>query len=63
MNMFRRYNILVPIVLAVVVGIAWLVNPGEHFVRVALVCSGTLLGWCTAWMAAYFVYLRKKPVQ
>jgi hypothetical protein len=62
MSMFRRYTIFVPIVLAVVVGIAWFSSPGEHFARVALACSGYLLGWSSAWIA-YYVYLRKEPNQ
>jgi uncharacterized membrane protein len=62
MNMFRRYTIIVLIVLAVVCGIAWFYTPGEHFIRVSLICYGYLLGWFSAWFANHF-YSQKGPKQ
>jgi Zn-dependent protease with chaperone function len=62
MTTFRRNTIIVLIVLAVVVGIAWFLAPGEHFVRVSLICYGDLLGWFSSWFVNLF-YSRKEPKQ
>jgi uncharacterized membrane protein len=62
MNMFRRYTIIVLLVLAVVFGIAWFFTPGEHFVGVSLICYGCLLGWFSAWFANH-LYSRKQTKQ
>jgi xanthine/uracil permease len=57
-----KNTIVVLIVLAVVIGIAWYYSAGEHFVRVSLICCGYLLGWFSAWFTNYF-YSRKQPKQ
>jgi ABC-type Fe3+ transport system permease subunit len=51
---FWKITIVVLIVLAVVIGIAWYYSAGEHFVRVSLICCGYLLGWFSAWLTNYF---------
>ncbi len=45
MNTLRGYIIGVIIIIAVVLGIAWFYNGGEHFKGVSSVCYGFLLGW------------------
>ena len=62
MKIFWKNTIGVLIVLAVVIGIAWYYTPGEHFVRVSIICYGYLLGWFSAWFTNYF-YSRKQPKQ
>jgi hypothetical protein len=59
---FWKNTIVVLIILAVVIGIAWYYSAGEHFVRVSLICYGYLLGWFSAWFTNYF-YSIKQPKQ
>lgn len=56
----KSYIIAVLVIIAVVLLIAWFYTPGEHFKNVALVCSGFLLGWLSAFLVAHSVY-GKKP--
>jgi Mg2+/citrate symporter len=61
-KIFWKNTIVVLIVLAVVIGIAWYYSSGEHFVRVSLICCGYLLGWFSAWFTNH-LYSRKQPKQ
>ncbi len=54
----KSYIIAVLVIIAVVLLVGWFVTPGEHFKSVALVCSGFLLGWLSAFIAQ-FVYGKK----
>jgi hypothetical protein len=49
MKTFRKYAIIVSVVLAAVLGIAWFYASGEHFIRLSLICYGFLLGYLAAW--------------
>jgi hypothetical protein len=49
MKTFRKYAIIVFVVLAAVNSIAWFYASGEHFIRVSLICYGFLLGYLAAW--------------
>jgi hypothetical protein len=61
-KIFWKKTIVVHIILAVVIGIAWYYSSGEHFVRVSLICCGYLLGWFSAWFTNH-LYSRKQPKQ
>jgi len=61
-KIFWKNTIIVLIILAVVIGIAWYYSAGEHFIRVSLICCSYLLGWFSAWFTNYF-YSRKQPKQ
>jgi len=43
-------------VIAVVLGIAWFHNGGEHFKSVALICYGFSIGWLNGFVVARSVY-------
>jgi ABC-type Fe3+ transport system permease subunit len=62
MKIFWKNTIVVLIVLAVVIGIAWYYSAGEQFVRISLICCGYLLGRFSAWFTNYF-YSGKQPKQ
>ncbi len=43
-------------IIAIVLGIAWFQNHGEHFKVVALICYGFLIGWLNGFVIARSVY-------
>ncbi len=49
MKTFRKYAIMVFVVLATVLGTAWYYASREQFIRVSLICYGFLVGYLAAW--------------
>ncbi len=60
--MFRRYTPGVLLILAVVLGIVWFFLPREHFIPIACICFGYLIGWFSAWFRLH-LYSRKQTKQ
>jgi hypothetical protein len=54
MKIFAICTLVVVVVLAIIVGVAWYLAPPRGFFGVSAVCYGYLLGWLGAWWAHYF---------
>jgi hypothetical protein len=54
MKVFVICSVVVVVVLAVIVGVAWYYAPPQHFLGVSAVCYGYVLGWFGAWWANYY---------
>ncbi len=49
MKAFRKYVVIVFVVLAAVLGIARISASGRHFTPVSFICYGFLIGYLAAW--------------
>ena len=50
-NMLEKpFMLFLILILAALVGIAWVFAPGDHLMRLAGVCYGFLLGWFIGWV-------------
>jgi Na+/H+ antiporter NhaC len=60
MRTFIRYTLAVLLLLSVVLVVAWFYRPREHFILVASVCYGYLIGWLSAWFVQVFYARRQR---
>jgi hypothetical protein len=56
--MFRRYTPFVLLFIAIILVIARFLASDKHFVYIACICFGYLIGWFSAWFRTY-TYGRK----
>jgi hypothetical protein len=54
MKVFTICSVVVVVMLAAIMFVAWRVAPHQRFLGVSEVCYGYLLGWFGAWWSNYY---------